>query len=349
MTERIETVADIGESGLIERVAARLGAAGGGEIWAGDDAAVVASAGERLIYTTDLMVEAVDFDLSYCSGADIGWKVVAVNASDVAAMGGRPRQAVTTLALPPDTTVSFVDALLEGLTAAARRWEIDLVGGDISRGTEITIGVALLGALVGSEPVLRSGARSGEAICVTGSLGGSAGGLLALQRGLAGPGPVEGHPLSPTLADAVGRLADRHLRPLARLAEAQALVEIGVSAMIDVSDGLARDLDHLLVASDKDCDELDFSTLPVDPDLHLLAGALSDIQLDPAEAALSGGEDFELLFTIDPARIEDARDALGGMGTELTHLATVVDAKDGGGWRQLERYKEKSWDHLRSP
>lgn len=348
MTERIETVADIGESGLIERVAARLGAAREGEIWAGDDAAVVASPGERLIYTTDLMVEGVDFDLSYCSGADVGWKVLAVNASDVAAMGGRPHHAVTTLSLPPDTSISFVDALLEGLTAAAARWDIDLVGGDISRATEITVGVALLGVAVGAQPVLRSGARRGDAVCVTGSLGGSAGGLLVLQRGLAGPGPVEGRTLSPALTDAVTRLAERHLRPRARVDEAAALSQLGASAMIDVSDGLAADLDHLLVASDKDCDELDFNTLPVDADLHVLAGALSDIELDPTDAALSGGEDFELLFTLDPSRVDDARAALARMGTELTQLTTVVDAKDGSGRRQLERWKEKSWDHLRN-
>jgi thiamine-monophosphate kinase len=338
-------VSDLTEDALIARIAARIGGPPRGELWSGDDAAVVTAPGPRLLFTTDLMTEGVDFDLAYASGHDVGWKAVAVNVSDIAAMGGRPTRAVATLALRPDVPVAFVDALADGMLQAAEGWGVAVVGGDISRAREISLGVALVGE-PGEPTVTRGGARRGDAICVTGALGGAAGGLIALRRGMAGPGPTEGHSFSRALSDALGRLAARHLRPNARPDEGRAIAAAGATAMIDVSDGLALDLHRLLEASGAGC-AVAPAAVPVDADLELLAGAITDDTVDPETLALTGGEDFELLFTIGRGSLEAARTSLGDLGCEMTVLGEVTDGARWIGERDLGEWKEAGWDHLR--
>ena len=338
-------VSDLTEDALIARIAARIGGAPRGEVWSGDDAAVVTAPGPRLLLTTDVMTEGVDFDLAYASGHDIGWKAVAVNVSDIAAMGGRPALAVATLALRLDVQLAFVDALVDGMLQAAGRWGVSVVGGDISRGREISVGFALVGA-AGEPVVTRAGARSGDAICVTGALGGAAGGLIALRRGMVGPGPIEGHSFSRPLGDALGRLAARHLRPRARSDEGRVLAASGATAMIDVSDGLGLDLDRLLEASGAGCAVV-ADAVPVDADLELLAGAVTDVTIDPATLALTGGEDFELLFTIGHDSLDAARSSLKELGCELSVLGEVTDGARLIGERDLSEWKEAGWDHLR--
>ena len=267
-----ELVSDLGEYALLERIAARPPGPPEGEIWSGDDAAAVEVPPGRLLLTTDLLVEGIDFDLSYCGGDDLGWKALAVNVSDLAAMGGRPVHALATLALPSDTPVSYVDRVLDGLMDAASSWNVELVGGDICYADRISVGIALTGSA--ERVVERSTAAPGDSICVTGTLGASRAGLRALRAGLVGP--------------AAERVKRRHLRPHARLAEGGALAELGVTAMIDVSDGLVVDLANLMRASGTGCDVED---LPVDPDV---AELFPD---DAPDIAALGGEDFELLFT----------------------------------------------------
>jgi thiamine-monophosphate kinase len=338
-------VSDLGEDALISRIAGRIGRAPRGELWSGDDAAVVTAPGPRLLLTTDVMTEGVDFDLAYASGHDIGWKSVAVNVSDVAAMGGRPTRAVATLALRLDVRLAFVDALVDGMLQAAERWGLSVVGGDISRASEIFVGIALVGE-PGEPTVTRAGARRGDAICVTGALGGAAGGLIALRRGMAGPGPTEGHSFSRALSDALGRLAARQLRPNARLDEGRVIAAAGATAMMDVSDGLVLDLHRLLEASDAGC-AVSPEAVPVDADLELLAGAVTDVELGPATLALTGGEDFELLFTIGRNRLDAAKSSLAELGCEMSVLGDVTDGARWMGERDLGEWKEAGWDHLR--
>lgn len=289
----------------------------------GDDAAAFATPGERLVFTTDTMVESVDFDLGYFSGIDLGWKALAINVSDVAAMGGVPAFALATLCAPPETQVGFVEDLAEGLAAAADEWDVRLVGGDLSAAATISVGIALLGSA--DRPVLRSGAEVGDAICVTGSLGGARGGLELLGRDPASSGP----------------LVDRHRRPRARLKEARALADFGVTAMIDVSDGVVIDLIRLLRASDVGC-SVEPSALPIDPALDEVTG------LDPLEAALFGGEDFELLFTLPEGQLQPAGEAVRAEGSMLTKIGTVTDGERRLGGALLEEMEERSWDHLRN-
>lgn len=332
MSSRPVTVADLGELALLERMLTGLAPASSGEVWSGDDAAFFRARSERLLLTTDAMVEHVDFELEYCSGEDVGWKVVAINASDIAAMGGRPAQAVATLALPPHTHVSFVDGVVRGMTSAARRWGIELVGGDLSQAAELTLSIALLGSPPAAAPVLRSGAAPGEAICVTGSLGGAAGGLVVLQRGL-------GRDSSPA-----GALVTRQLRPAARVDEAERLVAAGATAMIDVSDGLAVDLGHLTEASSIGC-RVEQDRIPVDENLGWLADQL-DGRFHPLATAITGGEDYELLFTIANERVGHARASLQELGTALVRIGTATESGHLIGEDDLEGWRKRGWQHL---
>jgi thiamine-monophosphate kinase len=330
MGDERQPISEIGEFGLVERFKERIGSPPAGEIWSGDDTAVV-RAGDRVLFTTDVLVEHVDFDLAYSSGEDIGWKALVANVSDIAAMGGAALSAVATLCAPPNTELRLADGVVDGLLAAAYRYGVDLVGGDISEARSLSVSVALIGRASESGPVLRSGAKPGDALAVTGSLGGAAGGLKALRTGLIGMG------LEP--------LIWRQLRPNARLEEGIALAGAGATAMIDVSDGLAADLAHLVEASTCGC-EVDSKSVPVDPALARLVELDSDV--DPHTLALTGGEDFELLVALPPTELEAAREALSRLGTSLTAIGHVNEGPPTLDGRPLEEWKGKGWEHLRN-
>lgn len=311
-------VGDLGESGLLARIAARM--ARDDPAWIGDDAAVLPAEHGALLFAIDGLQEGVDFDLAYAGAADVGWRSVAVNLSDVAAMGGEPLHLVTALNLPRTTPVAWVDEFLEGSIAAAREWNATLVGGDLGRAPEIGVTVAILGRA--EPPVLRSGARPGDLLCVTGTLGGSAAGLQLL-RGSGGPAPD--HPL-----------ARRHLRPRARVAEGATLARAGATAMIDVSDGLGLDLLRLMRASGTGC-RVDPAAIPVDPAIRERRDAL--------DLALHGGEDYELLAAIPGAGFEAARAAVDGA---LTVIGRVTEGGRAIGDETLDEEEGLGWDHLRN-
>jgi thiamine-monophosphate kinase len=316
----------MGETALVKRLVDRLGPAPANEIWSGDDAAVIATEGARLLFTVDTLTEGVDFDLAYATGADVGFKALAVNVSDIAAMGGRPSTGVVTVTVPGETEVGFLDDVMTGLLEGAGRWSVDLVGGDLGGGSEVSISVALLGRPV-AEPVLRSGARPGHALCVTGVLGGAAGGLEVLRsRG--------------ELSDAERTLIGRHLRPEPRVEEGTILARSGCSAMIDLSDGLAVDLSRLVASSDVGCD-VDAGLVPQDPAL----GECRAVD-DPLETAIVGGEDYELLFTMDDGRVDDVRRQVEAVGTRLTRIGVVTDGRRTIGGRDLDEWRSKAWEHL---
>ena len=319
-------VGDLGEHALIERVVRNFEPSPRDEVWSGDDTAAF---GDGLLFTTDIMVENVDFRLSYASGFDVGWKLVAANSSDIAAMGGRPWRAVAGVALRPDTILEFVDSFAQGMANACRQWGIGLVGGDFSSGREISASLALIGRAHERGPVLRSGAVPGDMLCVTGSLGGAAGGLLVLEGE-----EVPGAELAP--------LVERQLRPRARVAEGR-LLGAHVTSMIDISDGLAVDLGHLTDSSGVGCD-VDHASIPVDPALQWLPSA------DVAKSqrlAITGGEDFELLFTIDEGDFQEARAAVTELGTPLTRIGVITDGAARIGGRELNDWRAEGWEHLR--
>ena len=280
----------------------------------GDDTAVLLpKPGARLLATTDLLVEDVHFRRAWASPFDIGWKAMAVNLSDIAGKGGQPLWALVGLALPAPADPGEVEALYEGMRRAAAPHGVAIVGGDTSvspRGWFVN--VTLLGEHEGS-PRLRSGAAPGDAVAVTGTLGRSAAGLAALEAG--------GARLAAVQHEALGAVTTAHLRPTARVAEGRWLgAAAAVHAMMDCSDGLATDLAHICRESRVGA-RVELDRVPVDPAAREVADALG---ADALSWATSGGEDFELLLTCDPASVDALRDGLGrATGTELTVVGEI--------------------------
>lgn len=296
-------VSDLGEFGLIERLRAALPAAPSDRliVGTGDDAAVWRSGGYT-IATTDTMVAGVHFLPGAVDWRDVGWKALAANISDVAAMGGAPAFALVTLCLPPDTPVDAVDALCAGLRECAEAYGVAIAGGDIVSAPVFAITIALAGdAAIDAHgaPLLlrRNAARVADIVAVTGALGGAAGGLHAL---------IEGKPAT----DATRRLIARHMRPQPRVDAGRVAIEGGIACAIDISDGLAQDLGHICEAS-RVAAELRLARIPLDPDL---AAAYPE---DAVTMAATGGEDYELLLI-------GAEDALARASAALAAPLTVV-------------------------
>jgi thiamine-monophosphate kinase len=306
----------LGELGMIRRIrdAVGTGEQAGVRAGIGDDAAVLAvSAGALLLATTDLLIEDIHFRRSSASPRDIGWKAMAVNLSDIAAMGGSPRWALVAVALPTSTEPAEVDAFYSGMREAAAPHGVVIVGGDTSASPDgWMINVTLLGEHMG-EPKLRSAARRGDAVAVTGALGRSAAGLALLETGVAMT-----HRLSPQARE---ELSGAHLRPTARLAEGRWLgAQPAIHAMMDLSDGLTTDLDHICRESGVGARVM-LDRLPVAPAAYEAARALGK---DPLDWATAGGEDYELLLTCDPAAADAlAHGLLGATGTPLTVIGRI--------------------------
>jgi thiamine-monophosphate kinase len=302
------------ESALI-RAVRRLAAGGAGvEVGIGDDCAVlVPTAGARLVATTDLLIEDVHFRRRYTEPADIGWKSLAVNLSDIAAMGARPRWALVALACPGDTTMDEIEAFYTGALALGGEHGVAIVGGDTSASpTGWFVTVSVLGETARA-PKLRAGARAGDVVAVTGPLGRAAAGLAVLER-----------PQAPTgvSAEALARLTAAHLRPRPRVAEGSWLgTTDGVTAMIDVSDGVATDLGHIAEESEVGA-RVEINRLPIDDDTRAVARALG---ADPVAWATGGGEDYELLLTCTPAALPRLAEGLERTsGTRLIPIGEIV-------------------------
>ncbi|HZP38508.1 MAG TPA: thiamine-phosphate kinase [Methylomirabilota bacterium] len=309
----------LGERGLIRRIRrseAATGRADGLEVGIGDDTAVMTvPPGHRLLATTDLLIENVHFRTRSAAPADIGWKALAVNLSDIAAMGGIPRWALVALAVPASTEPEAIDAFYAGMAAAGAPHGVTVVGGDTSASPSgWMVNVTLLGVHPGA-PRLRSHARPGDAVAVTGRLGGSGAGLHALEIGAdqaraAGLAPG---PLAEIIAS--------HLRPQARVAEGRWLGEaVGVHAMMDCSDGLATDLEHICRESGVGA-RVRLDDVPIAVAARAAGEALG---VDPRDWAVGGGEDYELLLTCEPDAATRLADGLGAAtGTALTVIGRI--------------------------
>lgn len=318
-------VTRLGERGLIRRIRERVGPGGPGvTVGIGDDTAVLALAKDTvLLATTDLLLEDIHFRRRYADPYDIGWKAMAVNLSDIAAMGGTPRFALVALACPTETETEAIDAFYSGMQAAAAPHAVVIVGGDTSSSPDgWIVNVTLLGEGA-SAPRLRSGARPGDAILVTGTLGAAAAGL-ALLEATAGD---ESGALERLDKECVETVSQAHLRPRARVAEGRWLGgAAGVRAMIDLSDGLATDLGHVASESGVGA-RVCLERLPISSAVRSVAAALGR---DPIELAVTGGEDYELLATVDPAAIQGlAQGFQTATGTPLALIGEVVEADAG--------------------
>jgi thiamine-monophosphate kinase len=285
----------------------------------GDDAAVLRQrAGRETVVTADLLIEEIDFRLDTTTPRLLGHKALAVSLSDVAAMGARPRHALLSIGVPREISRSrFVDEFYDGFFALAEIYGVELVGGDVSRSPErVVIDSIVLGEVERGRAVTRAGARPGDHLFVTGTLGGAAAGLRLLERGL----NLRRELPRPLRDAAVAAVLTRHQSPAPRVPWGALLGEERLAtAMIDVSDGLSSDLAHLCRASRTGA-VIEAGRIPVEPAVINLCGRRA---LDPLQLALHGGEDFELLFTVRPRDLRRLPRALGGV--PATYIGDVTD------------------------
>jgi thiamine-monophosphate kinase len=293
-----QTVADAGERAIIAAIRARVPASPDWlTIGIGDDAAVAQpERGALEILTTDASVEGVHFNRRFSAPCDIGWKALAVNVSDVAAMGGAPRLALLSLALPPDLPIADLHALLDGFLDMAREARVTLAGGNITRSPgPLMIDVTVTGTARPRRVLTRGGGRPGDALYVTGAVGAALAGLEWLRRS---DGPPPGAPMSNTRTpenSALAECVDRYRRPSPRVRLGALLGRNrAASACMDLSDGLADAVEQIASASGTGA-AIDAATLPIPPAARRL---FEDMGRDPVTAAVAGGDDYELLIAV---------------------------------------------------
>jgi thiamine-monophosphate kinase len=309
----------------------------------GDDAAVFRStAGKETVITADLLVEDIDFRRTTTPPYLLGHKALAVSLSDIAAMGARPLWSMISIGVPEDVwQTEFVERLYDGVLDLANRYGVQLIGGDTSRTNEnIVIDSIVTGEATAGMSVLRTGASAGDQIFVTGSLGAGAAGLRLIERGA--------HLAEQNLGDEDSQKLDhillRQLRPEPRVGWGIVLGEERLAtSMIDLSDGLSSDLNHLCTASGVGA-LIDSALLPIDERVTELCGRRA---LDPLQLALHGGEDFELLFTVKPADVAKLprrvdRVAIKHIG-EITTASEGVKISEGA---RIWELKPGGWKHF---
>ena len=296
----------------------------------GDDTAAWNAGGATELFTTDTVVEGIHFTRETTPWRDLGWKSLASNISDIAAMGGLPAHALVTLGLPPDTAVADLEDLYRGMLEIANQFGVSIVGGDMVRSPVTFITVALSG-VISKAPLLRSTARPGDVIAVTGELGSSAGGLKLMLEGLDASGEAAEH------------LKNAHRRPVPDVAAGQVLAESGVATAMDISDGLCDDLGKLCRASGVAA-EIEADRVPIHPLLR---------QAFPEEClgmALNGGEDYKLLFTATTAKVSKVNLRLPQPAVVVGHITAGepgrVTVLDSSGAEMPSTHR--GWDHFAS-
>ena len=289
-------ISTLGEFGLIEHLTENMPLVNdSSEYGVGDDAAVLDYKGKKALVTTDLLLEGIHFDLRYVALKHLGYKAAVVNFSDIYAMNGTPKQITVSLGISKRFTLEHIEALYAGIRIACEKYGVDLVGGDTSASvTGLVISITCIGEGEEDKIVYRNGARDTDLICVSGDLGAAYMGLQLLEREL-NVSKGMGKDFQPAFE---GReyLLERQLKPEARKDVIAELAELGVkpTAMMDVSDGLSSELLHICKASKTGC-RIYEDRIPIDYQTALMA---EEFNMNLYTAALNGGEDYELLFTV---------------------------------------------------
>ena len=332
-------VSEIGEFSLIEHISSLIDKSNKSKycsgqklvIGIGDDAAVWKSNSGLQLLTTDSMIENVHFNIGTISWEELGWKSIAVNVSDIAAMGGLPCYAIVALALRGDIEVESISQMYQGMISLCDQYKISIVGGNISSSERIMITVAIVGSLLGKSMLTRSAAKSGDLIAVTGHTGLSMAGLKMLKHGLSCD------------TDSKKVLREAHLKPVAKIEEGQVLLKHGVKAAIDISDGLISDLTHICKASNVGA-LLEQNKVPI----HQIL--LTYFRDDYLSLVLTGGEDYELLFTAPSSIMIKLKSALscpvniiGRITKDAPGQVMIVD--DSGNRKTSVEY---GWEHFKS-
>jgi len=337
-----------GEFALIARLTKGLSSQAGVVLGVGDDTAILDIGGDRLLLATvDSQVEGVHFTFQGCGAQQVGRKALAVNLSDIAAMGGQPCYALVSLIIPPHLSLNVLEQVYDGMRLEAEAFSTAIVGGNIagtgasmgSKGEQLILDITLLGTVERGHAITRGGARAGDKLCVTGSLGAPAVGLYAQL-----------HPDLPYPPHALEAARLRQCMPEPRVRAGRVLSGFGpsiITAMLDISDGLSGDLSHLCQRSHVGA-RVNVAQLPISPAARAIAATAG---LDPLQWALHGGEDYELLFTVAPAHVEAVTQAVqSATGTPVTPIGTITEAQDGMHLvypdGRVEPLQVRSWNHL---
>lgn len=346
MEEKIKRtdVNTLGEFGLIDHLTSNVAINNKStKRGIGDDAAVIGNGETKTVVTTDMLVEGIHFDMMYTPLKHLGYKAIVVNLSDIYAMNAVPKQVTVSIAFSNRYSVEAIEELYEGILLACKLYHVDLIGGDTTSAPKgLTISVTAIGEAKSEDIVYRDGAKPGDILCVTGDLGAAYLGLQILEREkqiyLSSPG------VKPDL-ESQDYLIGRQLKPEARKETIEYFAKNGLkpTSMIDISDGLASEVFHICRQSNVGA-ILEEGKISIHPDAYQLA---IKFKLDPITCALHGGEDYELLFTVDEKDLDKVRFMPG-----LYIIGDIVEAKDGvtlhttGG--KIHPLKAQGWQHFKN-
>lgn len=296
-------IKDIGEFGLINRLRNKIKPYPKDVVAGiGDDSAVLRYNNKNyMLFTTDALVENVHFSLKYFTPEQVGMKAIEQNVSDIASMGGIPKHALISLALPKEIDVEFVDKLYDGINKKSKKYKISIVGGNITRSKDIAVNVALLGVVEKRYLALRNGAKVNDVVFCSGDVGKSAAGLGLLKNKI------------------YGKSIKKHLEPECRLDLARKLAKTGINSMIDVSDGVASEVTRI-------CEESNVGAIIHADKIPISKNTINEakkIKKNPIDLALYGGEDFELVFTTDKSKLKQLKKC------DVKIIGEIVDKKHG--------------------
>ncbi len=319
-TDRTE-LSSLGEFGLIKHLTQFIEIKNESTLKGiGDDAAVIDYKGKQTVISTDMLVEGVHFDLSYVPLKHLGYKAVSVNLSDIYAMNASPKQITVSLAISSRFSVEAMEELYAGMMLACHKHKVDIIGGDTtSSKSGLIISITAIGEAKLEDIVYRDTAKDGDLLCVTGDLGGAYVGLQLLEREK--QIFMESPNVQPDL-EGNDYIIERQLKPEARKDIPVLLqkLEVKPTAMIDISDGLASEILHLCTGSETGCNLFE-EKIPIDPATYNMA---REFNLDPTVCALNGGEDYELLFTIDQSDFPKIK-----ANPDITVIGHMTARKDG--------------------
>lgn len=335
-------LSELGEFGLIEMLTKNIEIKNASTLkGVGDDAAVVDISTDKLLISTDVLVEDVHFDLTYTPLKHLGYKAVAVNLSDIAAMNGKPEQITVSIAISNRFSAEAIEELYEGIYLACNRYGIDLIGGDTTTSKSgLFISITVLGKAPAEKITYRNGAKIGDLVCVTGDLGAAYIGLLILEREKR---VFEANSEMQPDLEGFDYVLERQLKPEPRLDIVAKLDELKIvpSSMIDVSDGLASEIIHICKQSDTGC-RLFEDKIPVDYQTEEIAKKFG---LVPVTMALSGGEDYELLFTVPQSDFETVKAVEG-----ISIIGYITDKAEGMNLitkdEKIFELKAQGWDAM---
>lgn len=319
--DKITSIAELGEFGLIDRLTEKIKISNKSTIkGVGDDAAILEFGENQVVISTDLLTEGIHFNLMYVPLQHLGYKAVAVNVSDICAMNAVAKQITVSIAISSKFSVEAVEEIYKGIYTACERYKVDLIGGDTTSSlTGLTISITVIGEVEKGKAVLRSGAKPNDLLCVTGDLGGSYMGLQLLER------ENEVFKINPNVQpqlDGYDYILQRQLRPEARVDMIEIFRKTGVqlTSMIDISDGLSSEILHLCKNSGVGCNLYE-EKVPLDFQTKKMA---EELNINPLVAALNGGEDYELLFTIAPADFDKIKN-----DPDITIIGHMTEASEG--------------------